>query len=237
MRSPASTPLHELVAAALIGLSLALPVAVALVARDAREPAVREAPSAPTVEAAVAPAPAPEVAATPAAPAPAPAVAPPVSRPSRAAIAASPMANPAPRVALVVVAAPPAAPVAVATRATCDANTVGIERRGDGTFSVDRRLVDAYAKRPSSLARQARVAWHRGPDGRTDGFRLGGIDCGSELHAAGLRSGDVVHSINGRPLTSVPQALWAYSSLRSADELVLRVTRKGKVRSLRYQLG
>lgn len=239
MTSTPRTPFHELVAAAFVGMAVALPLATALVARDARPDPVRPAPDPVEMEVAV-----DQPVSAPAAAAPAPVVRVPVTAPlvARAVAAPAPLAAPvAPPVAPVRETAPVlvvvTADAALTRPEACPATSNGIARRSDGSFLLDRRVVDGYAKNPGSLARQARVAWHRGADGRTDGFRLGGIACGSELHAAGLRNGDVVHAINGKPLTTIPQALWAYSSLRGADELVLRVTRKGKVRSLRYHLG
>ena len=80
------------------------------------------------------------------------------------------------------------------------------------------------------------MAWHRSADGKVDGFRIRRIRCGGVLHEAGLRNGDVVHTVNGKPVRTLPQALGAYRRLRKKRVLWLEVTRRGDTRTLRYLL-
>jgi type II secretory pathway component PulC len=97
--------------------------------------------------------------------------------------------------------------------------------------------VDSYAKHPKRLNELGWVSRHSTDDGKVDGFRLGGVRCGNDLHEAGLRSGDVVHSVNGKKVSSIPQALLAYGALRRASELRVEITRKGTRRTLVYLIG
>jgi S1-C subfamily serine protease len=57
---------------------------------------------------------------------------------------------------------------------------------------------------------------------------LGGIACGSPLHLAGIRSGDVVHDVNGHRVSSIPGALKAYGKLKKARVLEVNITRRGR---------
>ncbi len=107
-----------------------------------------------------------------------------------------------------------------------------IRTRPDGVVVVERDLVSAYASRPASLSALGWTSRHQGADGRPDGFRVGGIRCGNDLHQVGLRNGDVVHSVNGKPLTSVPEALWAYATLKKEGRIRLRITRDGQPATL-----
>jgi len=112
-----------------------------------------------------------------------------------------------------------------------------IERVSKGHFAVDRELVQSYAR---SLSRLNELGWsrpHEGPDGRNDGMLVGGVRCGSDLHQAGLRSGDVVHTVNGRPVKSFPQALLVYRKVRNDPTVRVELTRRGERRTLVYDLS
>ena len=112
-----------------------------------------------------------------------------------------------------------------------------IEETRPGEFRVSRALVDHYTDDLREASRLASVAWHQDDDGKRDGFRIRRIRCGSVLHEAGLRNGDVVHRVNGRPVRNIPQALAAYRKLRKKRKLRLDVTRKGESIDLRYTLS
>jgi general secretion pathway protein C len=78
---------------------------------------------------------------------------------------------------------------------------------------------------PRVLACGARVTPHY-TEGVTDGLRLYAVRPGS-LHAAlGLRNGDTVLALDGRPLTAPRQALEAYSILRHQHRVELAVRRR-----------
>ncbi len=121
----------------------------------------------------------------------------------------------------------------------CEVDEVNpaINKAGRATFDVQRDLLSWYAKHPGKLDNLGWVARHEGADGKPDGFRLGGVSCGSDLHQAGLRAGDVVHSVNGKSINNVAQALFAYTSLKKSDELEVVITRKGERKVLTYRLG
>lgn len=113
-----------------------------------------------------------------------------------------------------------------------------IVRTGTRAWLLDRQLVAWYARHPNEISRIVYVRRHREPDGSTSGYRLMGIGCGSELHLAGLRNGDVLRTVNGRPVRSLPEALLAYFALRSARTLEIEVLRTtGEVEVLTYTLS
>ncbi len=112
-----------------------------------------------------------------------------------------------------------------------------IVAKGSDRFSVDRDLVDTYTSNLKTASKLAWVGWHRDDEGEIDGFRVKKIRCGSVLHQAGFRNGDVIHTVNGKPVTSIPQALSAYRKLRKKRILNVEVERKGATRKMRYRLS
>ena len=112
-----------------------------------------------------------------------------------------------------------------------------IVAKGADRFSVDRDLVDAYTSNLKTASKLAWVGWHRDDEGEIDGFRVKKIRCGSVLHQAGFRNGDIIHTVNGKPVTSIAQALSAYRKLRKKRTLNVEVQRKGATRKMRYRLS
>ena len=60
------------------------------------------------------------------------------------------------------------------------------------------------------------------------GVKLHGIRSNSLLGKLGLQNGDLLRTVNGFDLSSPDTALEAYSRLRSASQLSVAVTRRGK---------
>jgi hypothetical protein len=90
---------------------------------------------------------------------------------------------------------------------------------------IDRALVQALlAQRAPHVWRARIVPSIR--DGETIGLKVYGVREGTLPAALGLRSGDLLRAINGRPLTSMGHAAEAYSTLRQASWLALELLRK-----------
>jgi type II secretory pathway component PulC len=88
---------------------------------------------------------------------------------------------------------------------------------------VLRELVDT-----EQLLRVARFVPHRGPDGEPDGFRVSGVRAGSPVSQLGFANGDILHGVNGLPVTDPASALEAWTAVRSAERLEFQVTRRGE---------
>lgn len=89
---------------------------------------------------------------------------------------------------------------------------------------------------PEDLSRSLRALPHRGRGDTFDGFKLMGIRSGSLADSCGIRNGDIVHSANGRPLTSVSEVMEATAALQSATTLSLQLTRQGQPMTLELAL-
>jgi len=125
----------------------------------------------------------------------------------------------------------PSGPSASAGRSRgprCEPSTDQITKHDAHTWLVEREFIDEYAKIKRMKTLVGWVDRHRDDTGDVDGVVLGGIACGSPLHLAGIRSGDVVHDVNGHEVTSIGGALKAYGKLKKARVLEVNLTRGGR---------
>jgi hypothetical protein len=100
-----------------------------------------------------------------------------------------------------------------------------IVAKGENRWRVERDVVDFYATHLKELEKQVGVSTHRGSDGKPDGARIYLPRC-SVLRQAGMRHGDIVHTINDRRVATIPDAVAAYLLLRDDPDLTVEVTRK-----------
>lgn len=111
----------------------------------------------------------------------------------------------------------------------------GITKDGEKII-VERALVDDALANVESLATKIRVVPHKGSDGSVDGYRLSAIRRGSLFDKLGIKNGDVVHAVNGMPLTSMDGAMSAFQSLQSEAEFTFDVTRRNKKSTFEYEI-
>lgn len=111
-----------------------------------------------------------------------------------------------------------------------DATEGGCRADGDGF------RVDAARLNPDEVSRALRLVPHRGPDGESDGFRLSGIRRGSLPESCGFKNGDIVHSVNNKPLTSMSSAMDAYNSLADAKSFNFEITRRNQRQTFDYEI-
>lgn len=120
----------------------------------------------------------------------------------------------------------------------CEAEPIPeIRKVADDRFRVRRTIIKAYTK---DFARLNGLGWsrtHRGDNGKPDGMQVGGIKCNNDLHRAGIRSGDVIHSVNGHKVRNLLQALAVYAKVRKDRVLKVALTRRGKPRTLTYRIA
>ena len=103
-------------------------------------------------------------------------------------------------------------------------------------FTVEKSLVNWYITHLAELNRLGWSSKHEGPDGKSVGMRIGGVTCGNDLHLAGIRSGDVVHRVNGHDVRSLTQAIFVYRKVRNDRRIRVELTRRGKPVTLTYRL-
>lgn len=117
----------------------------------------------------------------------------------------------------------------------CRAENPAITRRGERRYDIDRDLFDRYVLDLSNARRLASVSWHRGGDGRIDGFQVRHLGC--VLRQAGFENGDVIRSINGNHVRSLPQAYAVWRRLKGRGWLRVDVLRDGEPIRLRFRVS
>lgn len=100
----------------------------------------------------------------------------------------------------------------------------------DGSHTIERSLIDRVLASPSALLGSTRALQTEA------GLRIYGAREGSLLARLGVRSGDVLRTVNGYDLRDPTAALSALTELRSAERLTLTVDRRGVATSLEYHV-
>ncbi len=74
-------------------------------------------------------------------------------------------------------------------------------------------------------------------DGQPAGFMLQHIRPGSFYQLLGMRDGDIVQAVNGRPIRTPEDALQVYTKIRNASHVTLTVQRGGKSATFDYTIN
>lgn len=111
----------------------------------------------------------------------------------------------------------------------------GITTEG-GKIIVERRVVDEALANVETLATKMRVVPHKGADGAVDGYRLSAIRRGSLFDKLGIKNGDVVHGVNGMPLTDTDGAFQAFQTLQTESAFTFEVTRRNQRQTFEYEV-
>ena len=120
-------------------------------------------------------------------------------------------------------------------RRKCSEDSPQIQKQDPNSWTVERRLVDWYSFRWKELGGLGYAAPHE-LDGGIRGMRIGGIRCNNVLNQVGLRNGDVVIEVNGRPVRNLGQAVWLYQTVNKRKEITVTVIRRGERQNLHYEL-
>jgi len=112
-----------------------------------------------------------------------------------------------------------------------------IHKVSEHHFEVDSGLLDEVLKHPRGLRKLGSAKPYK-RDGKMVGFRLYRIRRGSMARQLGLRSGDIVTAVNGRPLKSTGDAMAMYQTLQTARSLEVDVQRRNgrRKRTIRLDL-
>ena len=118
-------------------------------------------------------------------------------------------------------AATPSAPTAPTTPKPKDPMADRIQCDAGSRCTVERSLLSDLLANPRALGGLRALP-------SAGGFRLSGIRRGTLAHQLGLRNGDVLTEVGGRSLNSLDDALALLPLLRSASNVQVTLSRKGK---------
>jgi general secretion pathway protein C len=111
----------------------------------------------------------------------------------------------------------------------------GIKKTGKGSYDIDKNSLNEWLDDIGTLSRQARVIPHyRG--GKPQGFKIVGVRPGSLYTNLGIRSGDILKSVNGEEVTSPTKALELYEKLKTSDNVTLDIERRGRKATYEYNI-
>lgn len=127
-------------------------------------------------------------------------------------------------------------PVASRSKGGSDSDVKdGVKKVGKNRYEIDRGMLNEQLEDLGKLSRQARVIPHY-RDGKPQGFKIVGVRPGSLYSHIGIRSGDVLKSVNGEEVTSPTKALELYEQLKNSDNVNLEVERRGRPTNLEYEI-
>jgi len=116
-----------------------------------------------------------------------------------------------------------------------DAVKRGVRKLGPNKYEIDRSLVQSFISNMAMAGRDAAIYPHT-KNGKPDGFRLGRVRPGGIFAKLGMRSGDVLNSVNNMSITSLDKALEMFTKLQGANHMTVGLTRYGRPRSLDYTI-
>lgn len=106
--------------------------------------------------------------------------------------------------------------------------------RGDGNdFTVERSSLTQQMQKPDFLS-QALIVPNAG-----GGFLVREIQPGSIYEKLGMRTGDVIRSVNGQPINNMDEVMKLYQQLGGVNQVsnvAIEVTRGGRTESLQYNI-
>jgi type II secretion system protein C len=111
----------------------------------------------------------------------------------------------------------------------------GVKKVGKNKYEIDRSLVQQFIANANVASKDAKIYPHS-KNGKADGYRLGRVRPRGIFAKLGLRSGDVVNSINNVPITSPDKLLTLYTKLPTANHMTIGITRHGKPVSIDYSI-
>ncbi len=111
----------------------------------------------------------------------------------------------------------------------------GVQKTGDDEYVIERAEIDGVLSNLNKLATQARIvpSFH---NGKANGFKLFSIRPNSLYSKIGIQNGDIVQRINGFEMNSPDKALEIYGKLKDAQNITVDLLRRGKSKTLSYNI-
>ena len=111
----------------------------------------------------------------------------------------------------------------------------GVKKTGAYDYEIDRAMLDEQLQDLTALGTQARIVPNY-RSGKYEGFKLEGVRPGSLYRAIGIRSGDVIKTINGKPIDSPNKAIELFDRLKASSNIALEIERRGQPKELNYTI-
>ncbi len=109
------------------------------------------------------------------------------------------------------------------------------EKRKQRKQNIKRKDIDKALNNLPGLMKDISVRPHF-VNGKPAGIKLTRVKVGSLFRKMGLRSSDIVTNIDGKEITSMEEAMELYGSLKSASNVSVDITRRGKPITINYDI-
>lgn len=111
----------------------------------------------------------------------------------------------------------------------------GVVKKGAGQYEIDRSMLDEQLEDLTNLSRQARVIPHY-VKGKTEGFKIVGVRPNSLYSFLGVRSGDILKSVNGEQISSPTKALEFLEALKTTSQVTIDIERRNQKKTFEYEI-
>lgn len=111
----------------------------------------------------------------------------------------------------------------------------GVKKLGGGQYEIPKAEIENVLSNLNKLATQARIV-PSFKDGKANGFKLFSIRPNSLYAKIGIQNGDVVQRINGFEMNSPDKALEIYGKLKDANKITVDLQRRGKSKTMTYNI-
>lgn len=111
----------------------------------------------------------------------------------------------------------------------------GVTKTGAYDYQVSRSMIDKELGDMAKLQREARVVPHF-KDNQYQGFKLVGVRPGSLYRSLGIRSGDIITTVNGNRIDNPGKALELFEQLKKSSNITVDIERRGQPRQLSYAI-
>ena len=105
----------------------------------------------------------------------------------------------------------------------------------EGTRVLPRSEVEGQLKNLGFLVTQLNVQPYF-QNGQPSGFRVSRIRPGSWVDKMGARNGDIIQSVNGKPITTIKDAFLLYNSFKTEPNVGISVLRNGQPTTMNFQI-
>ena len=110
-----------------------------------------------------------------------------------------------------------------------------VQKVNDNEYTIPRGDIDNILSNLNKIATQARIV-PSFRNGKANGFKLFSIRPNSLYAKIGIQNGDIIQKINGYEINSPDKALAIYSKLKDATNISVDLLRRGKKKSLSYNI-
>jgi len=102
--------------------------------------------------------------------------------------------------------------------------------------SLRRSMINDAIQDVSKLMTEIKITPNVDANGQPSGLVMSNIKPNSVFRRMGLRNGDILKSVDGQQIQSVDDALKLYENLKSADRVAVEIQRRGRGRTIEYNI-